>query len=406
MKTIRRVCIFMLLVTGLDVDAAAIGLRNPDQSARATGQGEAFVAQADDASAIYYNPAGLTQIRGTQITFGTYINRPTISHTSHLGLTEPLDRTTFLPHFYAASDFGLERWRFGLGLNAPFGSDIEWPPDSPSRYTAIFSDLQVVSITPTVACLLSSWLSVGGSVNYLRGDTALTRVLPSGLPPLMIPAEGSFAVKAKGDGVGYNLGLLLKPHPKHSLGVTYRSGVDITLDEGTASASFPTFLIEAEAQTTLELPRSLVLGYAFRPTNKLKLEFDIEWTNWDNLGALVLQSTHPLFHGQQIPFNWKNSRFYEFGTEYRVSDTWAARGGYIFSENTVPETSFSPILPDSDRHVLSAGIGFRAGPVTLDMAYQRSISENRVVRQALDPGLLGQWESSANAAALTASVNF
>ena len=84
----------------------ALGFRNPDQGARATGQGEAFVAQADDASAIYYNPGGLTQLQGTHLTSGGYITFRDIQYrgdVNHDAITAP----AMLPHFYAASDFGL-----------------------------------------------------------------------------------------------------------------------------------------------------------------------------------------------------------------------------------------------------------------------------------------------------------
>ena len=54
-------------------EAKALGFRNADQGAAATAQGEAFIAQADDASAVYYNPAGLVQLTGTHVAGGSYL---------------------------------------------------------------------------------------------------------------------------------------------------------------------------------------------------------------------------------------------------------------------------------------------------------------------------------------------
>src|SRR5438094_8282141 len=51
----------------------ATGFRIVDQSASATGQASAFTAQADDASAVYYNPAGMTQLRRGQVSPGTLL---------------------------------------------------------------------------------------------------------------------------------------------------------------------------------------------------------------------------------------------------------------------------------------------------------------------------------------------
>ena len=115
---------FVALAAG---HAWGLGFRNPDQGARATGQGEAFVAQADDASAIYYNPAGLTQVKGTQFTSGMYLDFPNVEfHPTGGGEIKARDDMFLLPHFYAASDFGLDKWRFGLGFNIPFGNGMTW----------------------------------------------------------------------------------------------------------------------------------------------------------------------------------------------------------------------------------------------------------------------------------------
>src|SRR2546422_5039884 len=91
--------------------AMALGFRDPDQSAAATGQGEAFVAQADDASAVYYNPAGLTQLNGTAVTVGAYWWMPDYRFNGVAGKDE-MDKSSVLPHFYVASDLGTEKWRF------------------------------------------------------------------------------------------------------------------------------------------------------------------------------------------------------------------------------------------------------------------------------------------------------
>lgn len=390
----------------------ALGFRNPDQGARATAQGEAFVAQADDASAIWYNPAGLTQLDGTHLTSGLYLSFPDIEFQSaFVGEVEPKNRPVLLPHVYLASDFGLERLRFGLGLNMPYGNDIDWPEDAPFGYSVISSQLRVVNVAPTVAYQLTDWISVGAGLNYFFGDTEVYRALMAGVDPLYLPAEGRFKYKGNGDGLGFNVGLMFTPHPQHSVGVIYRSQINMDFsDNNAATVSIPGFgtVLAAPAKSKLDLPQSVAVGYAFRPTARLKLEFDVEWTDWNTLNSVTLSSPHPLVNGQQLTFNWESSLFYEFGVQYELNDTWMLHGGYIFSENTVPDATFSPTMPDADRHVFSVGAGFAKGHVMIDVTYQFSLSEDRTISAPVggDPGVIGQWSSQGHALMVTSTWKF
>ena len=62
----------LMISAGLVVKVSANGFRLPDQDAFATARGEAFVATADNPSAIYYNPAGITQVEGNNLRVGLY----------------------------------------------------------------------------------------------------------------------------------------------------------------------------------------------------------------------------------------------------------------------------------------------------------------------------------------------
>lgn len=417
MKTLTSRFFAVALAVGscvaLSPSCDALGFRNPDQGGRATAQGEAFVAQADDASAIWYNAAGLTQLDGTQFTSGLYLNYVDAEFHSSLGFGdfEPLDRPVVLPHMYMSTDLGMERWRFGLGLNSPFGNAVDWPETAPFRYSVISSSLRVFNLQPTVAYRVTDWLSVGAGLNYFIGDTEFYRALPAGFPPLFLPAEGRFKYEARGDGFGFNFGLMLRPHEKHSFGLTYRSQVNMDFNhDNHVDVSIPGFgtVLSTSASSELDLPQSVAFGYAFKPTEKLKLEFDAEWTNWNTLDTVTLSSPHPLVNGQAVAFNWLNSMFYEFGVQYALSESWMLRGGYIFSENTVPDATFSATLPDNDRHVFSIGAGYTKGRISVDVAYQYSLTEDRTITVPPqgDPGLLGTWESQSHALMLTSTIRF
>ena len=377
----------------------ALGFRNPDQDARATAQGEAFVAQADDASAIYYNPGGLTQVKGTQFTSGMMVGFPSWKY-SGAGGSDEMNTAYMLPHLYVASDFGLERWRFGLGFNVPFGNAAEYNNNGPLSPSLIRAAMAIYDIAPSVAYQFNEHLSLGVALNVYYGTT-MTSSAPFG------PGTESH-FRGDGAAVGATVGALWKINDQHTVGVVYRSPFSISFD-GTAVLS--PINGPSAASATIDFPQSVAVGYAFRPVKRWKLEVDVEWTNWDTLNTVNLHSANPFFDSStnpltKVPFNWKDSFFYEFGTQYQINDTWTVRGGYIFSENTVPDSTYSPSVPDSDRHVFSIGAGYQSRRLNVDLAYQYSLSKNRDVVGSPSGIADGHRESSGHAVIMTSTWKF
>jgi long-chain fatty acid transport protein len=152
----------------------------------------------------------------------------------------------------------------------------------------------------------------------------------------------------------------------------------------------------------------VAFGYAFRPTPKLKLEVDADWTDWDTLNSVRLHWGKGPLNGYTIPFNWMDSWFYEFGAQYELNEHWTVRAGYVFSQNSVPQSTFSPSFVDSDRHVLSAGIGYNAERFSVDVVYQYSLLADRTIHQAPNPlgNVNGEWSGDGHAVMVTTTFRF
>jgi long-chain fatty acid transport protein len=420
--TIRRLASLTALMTALPAiiapSALALGFRNPDQGARATAQGEAFIVQADDASAVYYNPAGLTQLEGTHLASGGMLILRDIRFSGPAGRSTMND-PAFTPHFYAATDAGLEQWRFGLGVNVPFGNAVDWGRNGLFQRIVTETRLTVVNIAPTVAFQLNDHLSLGASLNVYHGDTSLkNRPFAPFFPATRFKFDGD------GQAVGATAGLLWKINEQHAVGAVYRSPFRINFDGRASLANPPPFPPvmpgPSSASASIQFPQSVAVGYAWRPTERLKLEVNVDWTNWDTLNTVNLRSSNPTFDastnpdGASIPFHWKDSFFYEFGAQYRLNEHCAVRAGYIFSENSVPDSTYSPVMPDADRHVFSVGFGydsvepllFKRGVLLVDIAYQYAVSETRNVSGSIHPEVNGKWRSDSHSVILTGTIKF
>ncbi|HUJ70708.1 MAG TPA: outer membrane protein transport protein [Verrucomicrobiae bacterium] len=385
----------------------ALGFKNADQDARATGQGEAFVAQADDASAIYYNPAGLTQLKGTEITQGGMLSFPD-SQLKGGGAGAEMNTMAFLPHLYIASDLGAPQspWRFGLGFNVPYGNAAQFADNGPFRYLITQAKLAVFNIQPTVAYKFNDHLSLGAGVNVYESFTTISQHANASPFP-----DGDFHFNGDGLAVGGTAGLMWKITPQHTVGLTYRSPFSVNF-RGHADLNTVLGHQSTAGDLSIQFPQSIAGGYAFRPIKQLKLETDIEWTNWNTLNSVSLHAPHSTGNGTTTAFNWLDSMFYEFGAQYEVNDHWTVRGGYIYSENTVPNSTFSPTVPDSDRHVFSVGFGYSETRFSIDIVYQYSLSADRTVNSSAARtanGLTaadGAWTSDCHAVMVTSSMRF
>jgi long-chain fatty acid transport protein len=429
----------LLLAGALALPSAslALGIRIADQDARATARGNAFAATADNPSAIYYNPAGITQLyqrltgpsplslskagkvevplqsspeweTGLRARMGVYgitlENR--VSPASGAPSFDIKRETQFAPNFFATWKPSSAPFVFGLGIYAPYGFGIEYPEDSPLRTLAISGSIQYVSISPVVAWQATDSLSVaaGATINYAKADLKRGIFAPHDM----------FEFDGDGWSVGWTAGVLWKPHPKHSFGVTYRSQTDIEF-EGSAHTFFNGFSVATpigpfpvpgqdtneRATAGIKFPQHVVVGYSFRPTEKWNFEVNVDWTDWDNLNTVYLRKDSG---DVELPFNWESSLFYEFGASYKFDNGLTASLGYIYSENSVPNESFNPIVPDSNRHIFSAGLGAQWENWAVDLAYQWAHGPSRTVSQGTVAD--GTYRFDSHAISLSVGYNF
>ncbi len=388
----------------LTVAARGSGVRIPHQDAHATARGEAFVATADNPSAIYYNPAGMTQLDGTQVRLGVYAvtileeYRPTTG-----GTFDNKDRLIPVPNAYFTWSPENSPLSLGLGVSSPFGLYVEYPDDAPSRDANKKAKLAVIAIQPMMAWQITPTLSFGAGPTINYGTVQDFRGLG-------VRGDG-FRFKGDGMAYGFNAGLLWKPHEQHSFGLTYHSSLDfdfsghfnVTVKPGAATGDDTKVrLREEDATLGIDLPQFIVAGYSFRPTPEWNLEVDVEWTDWDrlNAGPLSLQTSPD----SGIRFDWRAGFIYSAGVTRTFSNGFHASAGYAFSEGNNPESTYTPGVPDDDRHIFSVGIGRRGERFEWDLGYQYSRTGTRTIDN--DGPADGRWQLQSHAVMLSVGYHF
>jgi long-chain fatty acid transport protein len=407
--------------TLLPATATATGFDLPDQDAFVIGRGMAFVATADNPSAIYYNPAGLTQLKGDTLRaglYGLYLDPGYKSPTTGLSYDNQ-NNWHALPQLYYAGRAEKVPLGYGIGFFAPFGLSSKWPQDTGFRTVATEGSLKYFTINPAVAYELLPNLSLGAGVTFNYAKTDLRQ-------GLVWPAQPFDEFKFEGDGwdVGYNLGLLWKAHEKISLGLSFRSGTRVGMKGNTTvqnsvafppdSPVLPPLAVTQSAQADFPCPLKAIFGISYRPTPQWNFEFNADYTDWTSLDTITVKQAGPIpgILPQNVPLalNWEASWYYEFGATHYFDNGWTVSAGYIYNENSVPNANYTPLVADLDRHFLSLGVGHRGERFDFDVAYQFGYGPDRHVSgsalSATGQSADGKYDFLSHALAVSVSWHF
>lgn len=367
------VFIIFLIIFLPDKAVFSAGFGVYEQGSAAMGQGNAFSARADDPSAIFYNPAGIAQLKGTQVSLGATAILVKSAFRNDLtgNTTDMFQQTSFPPNFYLTHALS-HQWSVGLGIYAPFGLKIQWPQNWDLSRIIYRASLESIYFNPTIAWRPHDRLMLGVGMSYVYGTTELKK----NLTPLPPPQVDLRITRGIGDGWGYNFGGILKLSQWTSLALTFRSPVRIDF-EGRAESAFPSF-IDGQVTTTITMPPMAVIGVSHVFSPNFVLELDIQWTGWSKFQSLDLKFENSVFN-TSISRNWKDVVAIRVGGEYRVNEIWALRAGYTYDETPVPAGTVDPLLPDATRDIFAVGLGYTVGFFTTDVAYNLLLMRDRRV---------------------------
>jgi long-chain fatty acid transport protein len=432
----------------------AAGFKISEQGAKAMAMGNAFSAQADDPSALFYNPAGIAYLKGTQVSLGSLtilVPQTEFDGTTPLSGNVPLGNGTspvyerakrdifIAPTFYLTHSFENLPLSVGLGINSLYPLAKSWDDSSSFRNQIMNISIKPINFQPTVAYRFDDLnLAVAGGIDITYAQVSLqkaayTSTITGGAPYGAFEL-GNLGADATAIDYGYNFGLMWRPAKSLSFGATYRSEIKLHLDGdanflattpagitamGDSYSSIPANALPfyrarytSSASTTLTLPSNVDLAVAWKPLEPLTLEFDATWTGWSSYDKLELVFDNPQFNNfnnKPDPKNWKDVWSYKFGAQYAYNPNLDLRCGYSFDTSPVPSNTLGPELPDSDRHSFSIGNGIHRGNVSLDLAYMWVHFVDRTVTN-MDlttlKGENGTFKSDAHLLAANLTVKF
>lgn len=318
------------------------------QGAKGSAMADAFIAQADDPSANYYNAAGLTSLQGTQVSAGmiTAFQTPWKFEGSSVGgvsgnySEEARTQVLVAPHIYFSQQID-NNWYFGMGINASYPLSVQWAPSDALSNIIHENNMLPLTINPNIAYKFQEiGLSVGAGVSYTYAFASAEFIQPA-----------YTRVEMDGGGFGYNLGLKWEATDFLTLAATYRSKVELDL----SGDAYIQGLGSIPYNQKPNLPAMYVVGVAYKPVKDWTVEVDIARTEF---------SSYKNFAGQK----WEDTWGYRFGAQYALNSNWDLRFGYAFEETPVPDAVVTADLPDGDNQTFSTGFGYHKDNFKIDLS--------------------------------------
>jgi long-chain fatty acid transport protein len=403
--------------------AHASGFQLFEQSA--SGLGNAYAGQAagvKDASALFFNPAGLTRLDGKQFVLaGNFIGIGTTF--TNNGSTRPsLGGTTIpvplgseggdaggwvpLPNAYFSWQAAQKVW-VGVGVGVPFGLETDWASDWMGRFHALNSKIETINVNPSIAFKVNDQFSIGAGVSYQHLKARLTQAVPYGGVSYGVAAsvggaaaaagilqqlgglaglarEGEAVIEGDSNAWGFNVGAQLRLGERGRFGATYRSKIDHDLDGDATFGNAPSFatsgplgalgaglnarFANGPVTAKVNLPDTFSLALAYEG-EKVELLADWTWTGWSSIQALEIQRSDGTALSS-VPLNFEDTWRAGVGGNVKLNETWLLRLGMAYDKAPVQDQYRTPRLPDNDRVWAAGGFQWKVSKNSaIDLSY-------------------------------------
>jgi len=399
----RLIILILLVVFGYAGNVNAAGFALYEWGARGTALGGTMIGRADDASAVAYNPAGITQLEGTRTKFGFSVVAPggdirTVDEAGNTETTSIESNYWIPPHAFLTHQLTDQAW-LGLGIYSRFGLGTEYPDDWPGRYNSYYNRVQSLSFNPNLALMLSDSWSMAFGVEVMWFDFKQEKAVDftGQNDPNTYATDIDAEVHGDSFGFGANLALHYKPNDTWAVGLTYKSRVKHTVS---GDAKFdrpagtpPGFFQNTSAEGDITLPDSFSLGVMYRPLERLTLEANAIYTLWSTYDELKIEyneSLTPGFPGGDVSATdkkWEDVWRFQFGAEYDLTQLIDLRLGYVYDQIPDRDKYADYMTPTSHRHIITSGIGFSWEKASLDLSYSYLWFSNRSIDARFDEGV-------------------
>ncbi len=370
-------------------------------------------AKGGEPGAIFFNPAGITTVPGTQVQGGVSVVAPKAKvqgvnpYTGEKLSAKGRNRVWPLPHAYMTHQLNDDFW-LGFGIYTRFGLGAEFHEDWFGRYNNTDAKIVTFILNPVVAWKASDSVSLSAGLSVEYFDITLKQMIDgagaAGMRNYNDPSPSPFDIRQEMDGddfaLGFNLGITLKPVEKLSVGAAYHSRIKHRVDGDLKytkpapleAAMGPHFFRSGKAKGTVELPDMLMTAFSYDFTERLTAGFGITFTHWSTYDELLIRAKeHPILPGKnelRSDKDWSNTLRYTAGASYELNESVTLRASYTYDESPLRKKTADYLVPAHDRHIFAIGCGYKTGEWVFDGSYFFEVIENMNVPARVAEGVM------------------
>lgn len=404
MKRIRNLFLTATLIFALGTTSFANGLSLNSVGTRALGMGGAFVGLANDATALYWNPAGLAKLQNSILVFGTDVMPNATYKMDAAGIDAATNSKHYIsPNVFFNYNFG--DLAVGIGLYVPAGLGTDWKSDDfgyPAGYD-FMSKIAVFNISPGIAYKITDAFSVGLAINIYYGMFDLSQPILAGTSVMQ------FEETSSGTGFGATIGLKYDFSEMVSAGLSFRTKTTVSMSGTAKNPAFAGYGFETESDFDRDVtwPMWIAGGIAVHPSDKFTITFDAQYSQWSELDKLVAtykdanwEATMASTGGNTFEMKWNDATQIRLGLEYLVSPSLALRGGYYYDPAPAPDETVNVLFPSSTNHVATVGLGWMSGKLKIEGAFEYLFGAEREIEMVPENAMPGTHQMDVMAFSL------
>jgi long-chain fatty acid transport protein len=373
MRKSLKFALFVCLFLMMSQQCLGSGFAIFTQGASSLGEGISTVAHGKNPEAIFYNPALLNNLDGTQIESCVTFVIPNYDYRSSMSnSTTSTESALYFPATLYVTHKYNDKISAGIGLFTPFGLGTEWAPDWEGRYITTKAEMEIFNVNPVISYRMSPSISFAAGLDLLLVKATLLNKI--NFSTLALP-DGNQEFSGDGKGLGYNLGLYTELSRNLSFGISYRSEIEVDI-EADVSFQLPTPALrsafpETKGITTITFPQQLHAALAYRFIDRLTIEAGVRWEGWSSYDKLEINLENAINGLNTIitPKNWDDTFSFTMGGRYGLNSSLTLLAGYVRGNDPIPDDTFDPVLPDSTTDALTCGFELNLNKIKFGFAY-------------------------------------
>ncbi len=369
------------------------GYRVALQGQRMLGMAHAGLSVFNNAETAFFNPAGIAFLdHKFSVSFGVSGIMSSVKFQNKMyNWQYETDNPLGTPFYLSLAYQFTEQVSAGLSIYTPFGSSTVWNDWAGSEIVNDIS-MKVFYVQPSLAYKFNDKLSIAASFILAFGEVSYNKNINRYLTDEQGNKTNVQLESGMTNAFGYGLSMAYKPCKELNIGVNYRSSVTIDAQNGEATFNnVPGFLADKLKDTgfsaELPMPAELGVGFSFKPSDKILVAIDYNYTYWD-----IYQELKIVFDSKDLPpsiseKNYHNTSTFRIGTEYKASDNIFIRAGYYMDESPLSKGHLSPETPSLTTDNITFGLGYQTDKLAIDLSvlflYGRERSDYTTVNEGL-----------------------